>query len=76
MHFLTSLPLLWVQRYIAEAPKAVLMDDLCARYFYVLSYVDVSYILVCDIESLETWVVATMLLGILESKGPHKISGG
>ena len=34
-----------------------------------------SYILVCDIESLETRVEVEMVLQILGSKGPHKILG-
>ena len=33
-----------------------------------------SYILVCDIESLENHAVVVMVLWILGSKGPYKIS--
>ena len=51
------------------------MDDLCARNYYALAYVHVSYILVCDIEILETHEVAVMVLSILGSKGRHKILG-
>ena len=52
------------------------LDDLYERHFYASPTLYVSYILVCDIKILVTRVVAVMVLCILESSGPHKISGG
>ena len=51
------------------------MDGLCARKCYASAYMHTSYILVCEIESLETREVVVMVLRILGSKGSHKISG-
>ena len=75
VYLFTSLPLLGIIDDISrKLPRGVLMDDLCARNCYATAYVYAPYILVCDIESLETHVVETMVLQILGSKGPHKIS--
>ena len=52
------------------------LDELCGRHCYTTAYVRGSYILMCDIEDLSTWVVETLLLRILGSTGSHKISGG
>ena len=76
MYFFASLPLLGVIADVSlKLRRGVLMGDLCARHYYAMDYVHASYILVCDIESLETYVVAVMVLQILGSKAPHNISG-
>ena len=77
MYFLTRLPWLGVINYISlKLLRGVLMDDLCVRYCYSMDYVHASYILVCDIETLETCAVAALVLHILGLKGPHKIFSG
>ena len=52
------------------------LEELCDRHYYATAYVCASYILMCDIEDLSTWAVATLLLPILGSTGSHKISRG
>ena len=54
----------------------VSLDDLYEKHFYASTSVHSSYILVCDIESLENWVVVAMVMWILGSSKPHNISGG
>ena len=52
------------------------LEELCDQHCYATMYVHGSYILMCDIEDLSTWVVVTLLLRILGSTKSHKISGG
>ena len=52
---LTGLPLLGViGDNSSNLLSRVLMDDLCAKNCYDSTYVHKSYILVCDMESLES----------------------
>ena len=77
MNFLFGLPFLGVIGDISlKLLRGVFRDDLCAQHFYAMTYVHAPYILVCDIEILKAHVVEDMVLWILGSKGPHKISGG
>ena len=77
VYFFTGLPMLGV---ISDTtPKlshGETLDDLCERHYYASTYVHGSYILICDIESLSTRAVVAMVVWILGSSGPHKISRG
>ena len=65
VHFLTGLPVLgMIGDTMSKLPRGV------------SAFVHKSYKLGCDIESLQTQAVAVMVLHILGSTGPHKISGG
>ena len=52
------------------------LEELCERHCYATRYMCGSHILMCDIEDVLTWAIATMPLHILGSAGSHKISGG
>ena len=52
------------------------LEELCERHCYDSSYVQGSYILMCDIYILSNHVVVVMVPRILVSFGNHKISGG
>ena len=63
MYFFTGLTLLGVIGDITlKLSRGVLMDDLCAKHCYASAYVHSSYILVCDIESLESHAMEMMVL--------------
>ena len=76
VYFMTSLPPLVVIGDISsKLSRGVLMDGLCVRNLDATTYVHASYILVHDIENLETRVVETLVLWLMGLKGPHRISG-
>ena len=52
------------------------LEELYDQHCYASLYVQGSYILMCDIESILTHAVVVMVLQILGSSGNHKISGG
>ena len=77
VYFLTGLPMLGVVGDMTQKiPHRETLEELCERHCYAFAYVRGSHILMCDIESLSTHVVAVMVLRILSSSGNHKISGG
>ena len=77
VYFLTGLPMLGVVGDLEPMlSQGETLEEICDRNCYAMAYVRGSYILMCDIEDLSTWVVATLLLHILGSTGSHKISGG
>ena len=76
MYFLTRVSMLGViGNLMLVLSHEETLEDLCDRHCYTTAYVHGSHILMCDIEELSTWAVATMVLHILGSLGNHKISG-
>ena len=63
VYFWTSLHVLGlISETMPKIPSGVSMHDLYDKNFYSWSYVHKSYILVCDIESLVTQAMASMVL--------------
>ena len=74
---MTGLPMLEViGDTTSKLAHGVTLGHICERHRYASATVCGSYILMCDIESLSTWVVAAMVIQILGSFGMHKISNG
>ena len=77
VYFLAELPMLGVVGDLEPMlSQRETLEELSDRHCYATAYVRGSYILMCDIEDLSTWVVWTLLKCILGSMGSHKISGG
>ena len=71
MYFLTRLLVLGViGDTMLNLTHGVSLDDLCDRNWYAFVSMHSSYILVCDIEILQTRAIAVMVLFILGSSGP------
>ena len=76
VYFFTRLPVLGViDDTISKITHGVSLEDLRDRHCYASASMHSSYILVCYIERLDTQFVVVMVLRILGSLGPYKISG-
>ena len=77
VYFITRLPILGVVGDLDPVlSRGEKLEDLCEQHCYATVYVRGSYILMCDIEELSTWVVGSLLQCILGSTGSHNIFGG
>ena len=62
MYFITGLPILGVVGDLALVlSRGETLEDLYERHCYATTYVHGSYMLMCDIKELSTWVVGTLL---------------
>ena len=74
VYFLTRLPMLGLVGDLAPMlSQGKTLEELCDRHCYAMAYVCGSYILMCDIEELSTWVVGTLLRHILGSMVLYRI---
>ena len=77
VYFFTRIPMLgFVGDLVLVLSRGETLEELCERHYYMTSHVHGSHILMCEIEDVSTWAIATMLLCILGSTRSHKISGG